>query len=121
MGLSGPPAQGTVTVCDVAPSGNASRGRVRSAWKENWAGTSGSHRGDRLRRSSAPSDRSRIAGSGFAKITSGNAMFNLDDLERASRLVHAAMPPTPQYAWPLLSRRFGLEVIVKHENHTPIG
>jgi threonine dehydratase len=48
-------------------------------------------------------------------------MFNLDDLERASRLVHAVMPPTPQYAWPLLNRRFGLEVVVKHENHTPIG
>src|SRR5918997_1425092 len=48
-------------------------------------------------------------------------MFSLGDLERASRLVHAVMPPTPQYAWPLLGRRFGLEVIVKHENHTPIG
>jgi threonine dehydratase len=48
-------------------------------------------------------------------------MFNLDDLERASRLVHAFMLPTPQYAWPLLNRRFGFEVIVKHENHTPIG
>ena len=48
-------------------------------------------------------------------------MFNLADLDRASRLVHAVMPPTPQYAWPLLQRRFGVEVIVKHENHTPIG
>jgi threonine dehydratase len=48
-------------------------------------------------------------------------MFSLGDLERASCLVHAVMPPTPQYAWPLLQRRFGLEVIVKHENHTPIG
>ena len=48
-------------------------------------------------------------------------MFSLADLERASCLVHSVMPPTPQYAWPLLQRRFGLEVIVKHENHTPIG
>ena len=48
-------------------------------------------------------------------------MFNLGDLERACRLVHAVMPPTPQYAWPLLQHRFCLEVIVKHENHTPIG
>jgi threonine dehydratase len=31
------------------------------------------------------------------------------------------MPPTPQYAWPLLARRAGCEVWVKHENHTPIG
>jgi len=48
-------------------------------------------------------------------------MFNLEDLERASRVVHAVMLPTPQYAWPLLNRRLGLEVTVKHENHTPIG
>jgi threonine dehydratase len=31
------------------------------------------------------------------------------------------MPATPQYAWPLLSRRTGCEVWVKHENHTPCG
>ena len=31
------------------------------------------------------------------------------------------MPPTAQYAWPLLARRTGCEVWVKHENHTPIG
>lgn len=31
------------------------------------------------------------------------------------------MPPTPQYRWPLLDRRLGREVWVKHENHTPVG
>jgi threonine dehydratase len=31
------------------------------------------------------------------------------------------MPPTPQYAWPLLSARLGAETWVKHENHTPTG
>jgi threonine dehydratase len=31
------------------------------------------------------------------------------------------MPPTPQYAWPLIAARAGCEVWVKHENHTPIG
>ncbi|HTV46761.1 MAG TPA: threonine dehydratase, partial [Stellaceae bacterium] len=31
------------------------------------------------------------------------------------------MPPTPQYCWPLLARRVGTELWVKHENHTPIG
>ena len=31
------------------------------------------------------------------------------------------MPPTPQYAWPLLARRARREVWVKHENHTPTG
>jgi threonine dehydratase len=31
------------------------------------------------------------------------------------------MPPTPQYAWPLLAQRLGCTVWVKHENHTPAG
>lgn len=31
------------------------------------------------------------------------------------------MPPTPAYSWPLLCRRTGVEVFVKHENHTPTG
>jgi threonine dehydratase len=48
-------------------------------------------------------------------------MFTLAELEAAARLVHARMPPTPQYAWPLLARRAGCEVWVKHENHTPTG
>src|SRR5512140_532400 len=42
-------------------------------------------------------------------------------LEQAARLVHAVMPPTPQYAWPLLCERAGTEVWVKHENHTATG
>ena len=37
------------------------------------------------------------------------------------RTVHAVMPPTPQYAWPLLRERLGVTVWVKHENHTPTG
>ena len=48
-------------------------------------------------------------------------MFTLDDLDRAAAVVHAAMPPTPQYAWPVLAARLGCRVVVKHENHTPIG
>ena len=35
--------------------------------------------------------------------------------------VHRFVPPTPQYAWPLLRQRLGLPVWVKHENHTPAG
>ncbi len=31
------------------------------------------------------------------------------------------MPPTPAHAWPLLAQRLGASVVVKHENHTPIG
>src|ERR1700723_58076 len=48
-------------------------------------------------------------------------MFDLTELERAQQIVHAAMPPTPAYAWPLLAQRLGATIIVKHENHTPTG
>jgi threonine dehydratase len=48
-------------------------------------------------------------------------MLSLQDVEDAATIVYAAMPPTPQYAWPLLAKRTGCEVWVKHENHTPIG
>jgi threonine dehydratase len=47
--------------------------------------------------------------------------IELDTLEKAAALVHRMVPPTPQYCWPLLSRRVGAELWVKHENHTPIG
>jgi threonine dehydratase len=50
-----------------------------------------------------------------------SALPTLAELEAAAALVYAAMPPTPQYAWPLLARRAGAEVWVKHENHTPAG
>jgi len=42
-------------------------------------------------------------------------------LDDAVRLVHSAMPPTPQLSWPLLNERAGCEVWVKHENHTATG
>jgi threonine dehydratase len=48
-------------------------------------------------------------------------MFDLGQLERAQKVVGAAMPPTPAHCWPLLSRRLGASVVVKHENHTPTG
>ena len=43
------------------------------------------------------------------------------ELEAAAHLVHAVMPPTPQFAWPLLCERAGCELWVKHENHTATG
>ena len=48
-------------------------------------------------------------------------MFDLSQLEHAHEVVAAAMPPTAAHAWPLLAQRLGAEVVVKHENHTPIG
>ena len=35
--------------------------------------------------------------------------------------VYAHVTPTPQIAWPLLAKRAGCEVWVKHENHLPTG
>lgn len=48
-------------------------------------------------------------------------MFTLAELEDVIPLVRATVPPTPQYPWPLLRVRTGVDVVVKHENHTPIG
>jgi threonine dehydratase len=42
-------------------------------------------------------------------------------LEAAATLVRQTLPATPQIEWPLLSRRCGARVIVKHENHLPTG
>ena len=42
-------------------------------------------------------------------------------LDDAARTVYAAMPPTPQYVWPLLAEALGAEAWLKHENHTPVG
>lgn len=47
--------------------------------------------------------------------------MSLQAIESAAALVHAVMPPTPQYRWPLLCQRAGTELWVKHENHTPLG
>ena len=48
-------------------------------------------------------------------------MFTLVELEKVIPLVRASVPPTPQYTWPLLGARTGVEVVMKHENYTPIG
>jgi threonine dehydratase len=52
-------------------------------------------------------------------MSAPSPLFTLAELEAAAELVHRTMPPTPQYAWPLLAKRTGCEVWVKHENHTP--
>jgi threonine dehydratase len=48
-------------------------------------------------------------------------LFSQQELEDAAALVHAQMPATPQYHWPLLSELTGAKIWVKHENHTPTG
>ena len=47
--------------------------------------------------------------------------FTRQQLEDGARLVHATVPATPQYSWPLLNERARTEIWVKHENHTPTG
>ena len=46
---------------------------------------------------------------------------SLTELEACAAIVYQAMPPTAQYAWPLLCDEMRTEVWVKHENHTPTG
>src|ERR1700747_418213 len=48
-------------------------------------------------------------------------LFPLDERSIATACVRGLVPPTPAYAWPLLGKRVGTTVIVKHENHTPTG
>ncbi|AKU20345.1 threonine dehydratase [Massilia sp. NR 4-1] len=43
------------------------------------------------------------------------------ELEAAAAIVYGAMPPTPQFSWPLLNEALGTQAWIKHENHTPTG
>ena len=45
----------------------------------------------------------------------------LAEIEAAAETVYRAMPPTPQYRWPLLCEHTGTDVWLKHENYTPVG
>jgi len=45
----------------------------------------------------------------------------LEYLRGIAREIHRVMPPTPLHRWPLLHQRTGVEIWVKHENHTPLG
>lgn len=47
--------------------------------------------------------------------------FSREQLDAAMATVREFVPPTPQFAWPLLQQRLGMPVWVKHENHTPAG
>lgn len=47
--------------------------------------------------------------------------ITLDELDEATGIVRRHVPPTPQYEWPMLSAAAGSVVVVKHENHTPVG
>ena len=50
-----------------------------------------------------------------------SVQFGLEELAEATEVVRRHVPPTPQYEWPMLNDVAGSTVVVKHENHTPIG
>jgi threonine dehydratase len=45
----------------------------------------------------------------------------VSQIEATARHVYAVLAPTPQYRWPMLSERLGVDLWLKHENHTPVG
>jgi threonine dehydratase len=50
-----------------------------------------------------------------------SALPTRSELDAAAQIVYQAMPPTPQYSWPLLNQALGTDAWIKHENHTPTG
>lgn len=42
-------------------------------------------------------------------------------INHAREIVYQSMVPTPTHSYPLLNARAGVEVFIKHENHTPVG
>lgn len=44
-----------------------------------------------------------------------------EEVEDALTIVRRHIAPTPAYTWPLLTRRAGVDLVIKHENHTPTG
>ncbi|MCV6576507.1 MAG: threonine dehydratase [Cohaesibacter sp.] len=48
-------------------------------------------------------------------------MLSRRDFEKAEDLVYRSMSATACYNWPLLSAATGVDVWMKHENHTPTG
>lgn len=47
--------------------------------------------------------------------------FKWPEIEIATEIVRRRVPPTPAYSWPQLAKHSGVDVVVKHENHTPTG
>jgi threonine dehydratase len=47
--------------------------------------------------------------------------LTLAEIDGAAALIRDVVPPTPAYRWPVLCERLGLDLTLKHENHTPIG
>ncbi len=48
-------------------------------------------------------------------------LFSEQQFQQAAEIVYQSMQPTLQHQWPLLAKRTGCDIWVKHENHTPTG
>ncbi len=46
---------------------------------------------------------------------------DLQAIETAAEMIYESLQASPQITWPLLNKRCGMEVWVKHENHNPTG
>jgi threonine dehydratase len=47
--------------------------------------------------------------------------FSFEERKDAAAGIRSFVPTTPAYAWTVLARHVGATVVVKHENHTPVG
>jgi threonine dehydratase len=47
--------------------------------------------------------------------------LTLEEIDAAAALIGDVVPVTPAYRWPLLCERLGVDLTLKHENHTPLG
>jgi threonine dehydratase len=45
----------------------------------------------------------------------------LRDVLRAQRVIRPYLPPTALFSYPRLNQTLGLELLIKHENHQPVG
>jgi threonine dehydratase len=54
-------------------------------------------------------------------VTAAPLEISLAEVDGAAALIRGIVPPTPAYRWPLLCERLGVDLFLKHENHTGLG
>jgi threonine dehydratase len=55
------------------------------------------------------------------RTTAAALGISLAEIDGAAALIGDVVPPTPTYRWALLGERLGVDLFLKHENHTPLG
>lgn len=69
----------------------------------------------------APVEAALRSGGGRVRYAEFMQLPTFEQIHEAQQVVYRHMPPTPQYTWPLLNQRLGVEAWIKQENHTPVG